>query len=95
MSIVAGLIGGLGLICILSKRTILGLLIGMQLLVLGSSLMFVMGGLQSDQPIQGHVFGLFITLGSMAQLGVGFSLALRLFYLRKRISLDELRTLKQ
>ncbi len=95
MIIVAGMIGGLGLVCMLSKRTILGLLIGMQLLILGSTMMFVIGGVASDRAIQVHIFGLFITLGGIAQLGVGYSLALRLFYLKKKISLDELRVLRQ
>jgi NADH:ubiquinone oxidoreductase subunit K len=95
MIVVAGIIGGLGLVCILSKKTVLGLLIGMQLLILGSTLMFVVGGVGFDRAIQGHIFGLFITLGGITQLGIGYSLALRLFYLKKKISLDELRALRQ
>lgn len=92
---VAGLIGGLGLVCMISRKTILGLLIGVQLLVLGSTMIFVLAGISSDARIQGHVFGLFITLGGVAQLVTGYALAIRLFFLKKRISLDELQALKQ
>lgn len=95
MMFIAGLIGGLGLISMISKRTILGLLIGIQLLILGSTMMFVTIGAASDQPMQGYIFGIFITLGGMAQLAVGYALAVRLFFLKKRISLQELRTLKR
>lgn len=95
MILISGLIGGLGLVCMFCKKTVLGLLIGMQLLILGSSLIFVAGGASPGQTIQGHIFGLFITLVGITQLGIGYSLALRLFFLRKRISLDELRALKQ
>ena len=95
MMLIAGLIGGLGLVSMISKRTLLGLLIGMQLLVLGSTMMFVLAGASSQQPVHGYVFGIFITLGGIAQLAVGYSLAVRLFFLKKRISLEELRTLKQ
>lgn len=95
MMLVAGLIGGLGLVCMISRKTMLGLLIGVQLLVLGSTMMFVLAGLSSGLKIQGHIFGLFITLGGVAQLVVGYALAIRLFFLKKRISLDELQALKQ
>jgi NADH:ubiquinone oxidoreductase subunit K len=93
--LVAGLIGGLGLICMISRKTLLGLLIGVQLLILGSTMMFVLAGVSSGMRIQGHLFGLFITLGGIAQLVVGYSLAIRLFFLKKTISMDELRALKQ
>ena len=92
---VAGLIGGMGLVCMISRKTLLGLLIGIQLLVLGSTMMFVVAGVSSGFRIQGHIFGLFINLGGIAQLVVGFALAIRLFFLKKGISMDELRTLKQ
>ena len=95
MMLVAGLIGGLGLVCMISRKSLLGLLIGVQLLVLGSTMIFVMAGLNSGLRIQGHILGLFITLGGIAQLVVGYSLAIRMFFLKRKISLDELRALKQ
>lgn len=95
MMFVAGLMGGLGLICMISRRTLLGLLIGVQLLIAGSTMMFVLAGISSGMRIQGYVFGLFIILGGVAQLVVGYALAIRLFFLKKKISLDELRALKQ
>lgn len=95
MMMIAGLIGGLGLVCMISRKTLLGLLIGVQLLVLGSTMMFVFAGISAGLQIQGHVVGLFITLGGIAQLVVGYALAIRLFFLKKRISMDELQALKQ
>lgn len=95
MMVIAGLIGGLGLVCMITRKSMLGLLIGIQLLVLGSTMMFVLAGLSSGLKIQGHIFGLFITLGGIAQLVVGYSLTIRLFSLKKNISLDELQALKQ
>ncbi len=95
MMLVAGIIGGLGLVCMISRKTMLGLLIGVQLLVLGSTMMFVLAGLASGLRIQGYIFGLFITLGGVAQLVVGYALAIRLFFLKKRISIDDLQVLKQ
>jgi NADH-quinone oxidoreductase subunit K len=95
MMLVAGMIGGLGLVCMISRKTMLGLLIGVQLLVLGSTMAFVLAGMSSGMRIHGYIFGLFITLGGIAQLVVGYALTIRLFFLRKKISLDELQGLKQ
>lgn len=95
MIFVAGLIGGLGLVAMISRRTLLGLLVGIQLLIIGSTMVFVISGLHSGLRVQGHIFGLFITLGGIAQLVVGYALAIRLFSLKKRISLDDLQALKQ
>jgi NADH:ubiquinone oxidoreductase subunit K len=95
MMLVAGLIGGLGLICMISRRTLLGMMVGIQLLVLGSTMMFVLAGILSGARVEGHLFGLFIALGGVAQLAGGYALAIRLFYLKKQVSMDELRVLKQ
>ncbi len=95
MMILAGIIGGLGIVCIISRKTMLGLLIGLQLLVLGSTMMFVLAGMSSGLRIQGFIFGLFITLGGVAQLVVGYALSIRLFFLKKKISIDELQVLRQ
>ncbi len=95
MMLVAGIIGGLGLICMISRKTLLGLLIGVQLMVLGSTMIFVLAGISSGLRIQGYIFGLFIILGGIAQIVLGFALAIRLFFLKKKISLNDLQALKQ
>lgn len=91
----AGVIGGLGLICMISRKTLLGLLIGIQLLIMGSTMMFVFAGLHAGFETQGHIFGLFITLGGIAQIVVGYVFAIRLFFVRKRTSIEDIRMLKQ
>jgi NADH:ubiquinone oxidoreductase subunit K len=96
---VAGIIGGLGLICLISRRTLLGTLIGVQLLVMGSTMVFVFAGLSgadtSSARVEGHIAGLFVALLGVAQLVAGYALAIRLFYLKNKIDIDELRSLKQ
>jgi NADH:ubiquinone oxidoreductase subunit K len=93
--LVPGIVGAMGLICMIHRRTFLGMIIGVQLLILGGTMMFVLSGIQSGARIQGHVVGLFVVFGGVAQLVAGYALAIRLFYLKSRIQMDELRSLKQ
>lgn len=95
MMLVAALIGGLGLVSMISRKTMMGLLIGVHLLVLGSTMMFVLAGLAAGMRVDGYIFGLFITLAGVAELVVGYALAIRLFFLKKKISIDDLQELKQ
>ncbi|OFZ52835.1 MAG: hypothetical protein A2428_04665 [Bdellovibrionales bacterium RIFOXYC1_FULL_54_43] len=92
---VAGVIGAMGLVCIISRRTFLGLLIGGQLLIMGATMIFVLAGISSGARPEGHIFGLFITFGGIAQLVGGYALAIRQFYLRGQGKVDGLRILKQ
>lgn len=94
MITIAVALGGMGLVCILSKRTLLGVLLGLQLMILGSTLAFVLAGVFTGLRTEGHLFGIFVALGGIAQLVVGYSLAIRMFYLKKRIGMETLRSLK-
>ena len=95
MMVISGLIGALGIASMISRQTLLGVMIGIQLLVLGSTMMFVLAGISSDARVQGHLFGLLIALGGVAQLAGGYAIAIRLFYLKNRTKMDQLRELKQ
>jgi NADH:ubiquinone oxidoreductase subunit K len=95
MTLVAGLIGAFGLACMIARRTLLGLMVGVQLLVLGATMMFVLAGISSGERVHGHLFGMFIALSGVAQLAGGYAIAIRLFYLKNRTKMDELRSLKQ
>jgi NADH:ubiquinone oxidoreductase subunit K len=97
---VAGLIGAMGLVCVVSRRTLMGLLIGIQLMVLGATMMFVVAGIFAGTlqdgvaRASGHAGGVFIAVGGIAQLVAGFALAIRLFYLKNKIEMSDLKSLK-
>ena len=93
--IISGLVGGIGLACMMTRRTLLGLLVGIQLLILGSTMTFVLAGIPSGERAEGHLAGLLITLGGLAQLAGGCALSVRMFYLKNRVDMDELRSLKR
>ena len=94
MIFISAILGALGLVAMILKRTLLGVLAGMQLLTLGAGILFALGGATSAAPLTGHSFGLFIAFGSVAQLVVGYALSVRLFYLKKRVGMNELHSMK-
>lgn len=94
MSMIAAALGGLGLVCILLRKTLLGVLVGVQLLTIGATMVLLLSGAASGEWIEGHALGLFVSLSGVAQLAAGFALAVRLFYLRKRAGMDQIRLLK-
>jgi NADH:ubiquinone oxidoreductase subunit K len=89
------ILGGVGLFSLLYKKTILGLLVGIQLLTLGSTSLLIFAGATSGSFLEGHLFAFFIALSGLAQIAAGYALATRMFYLKGKTSLDELRTLKR
>jgi NADH:ubiquinone oxidoreductase subunit K len=97
---VAGLIGAMGLVCVVMRRTLMGLLIGLQLMIMGATMMFVVAGIFAgaiqDGAVRasGHASGVFIAVGGIAQLVAGFALAIRLFYLKNKIEMSDLKSLK-
>jgi len=95
MIAVAALLGGLGLVCIIYRKTFLGFLIGVQLMITGATSFFILAGIASGTAVSADIFGLFIILGGVGQIVAGYALAVRLFYLRKKVGMNDLRTLKQ
>ena len=92
---VAAVVGGLGLAALIFKETLIGFLIGIQLLVLGSSLAFVGKGIESGTPVDGQVFGLFIGFSAVSTVVACLGLAVRLFSLAGRADMSEVRDLKK
>jgi NADH-quinone oxidoreductase subunit K len=95
LMVLAALLGGLGLFSVISRRTLLGILVGIQLMLIGASMTFVLAGISSGARVLGLTVGLFIVLGGVAQLVGGYALTTRLFYLKRGISIRELRSLKR
>jgi NADH:ubiquinone oxidoreductase subunit K len=89
------ILGGVGLFSLLYKKTILGLLVGIQLLTLGATSLLVFAGASSGSFLEGHLFAFFIALSGVGQIAAGYALATRMFYLKGKTSLDELRSLKR
>ncbi|MBL7715884.1 MAG: hypothetical protein JNL01_10510 [Bdellovibrionales bacterium] len=84
----------LGILAMLTRRTILGILLGFQTTALGAALAAVVVGKESEVLVKGQLLGLIFLLGGVIPLIGGFSFSVRLFYLRTKATLDELENLK-
>lgn len=94
MILFAVAVGALGVLCLAWRQTLLGVLIGLQLLSLGGGLFLVLSGVIAGVREDGQVAGLLIAIASLGQLVAGLAVATRLFYLKGRSEMKDLRALK-
>jgi len=95
MMVFAAVIGALGLAGVLYKRSVLGVLIGAQVLFMGATIALVVGGVQAGAGAQAHLFALLTVCVCVSQGLAAYSVAARVFYLKGRIRMDDLRTLRR
>jgi len=88
-------LGALGLIGLIYKKTILGLIVSIQLMVLGAAVLMVLSGVEAGLPLEGHSFAVFIVVSGVMQTVCGYALATRMFYLRRKTPGMELRELRE
>lgn len=93
--ILSGALGAVGLIGLIYKKTMLGLIVSIQLMILGGAALFVLAGHESGVPLDGFSFAAFIVFCGLAQTVGGYALATRMFYLKNKTSLNELRSLQR
>lgn len=94
MTLLAALMGALGLTCMIFRKSVLGFLIGTQILAFGATLSFVLSSALSGAKMEGYTFAFLVILSGIGQLVIGYALAVRLFYLKNRASLEDLKNLK-
>jgi NADH:ubiquinone oxidoreductase subunit K len=95
MIAIAGILGALGLVSLLSRKSFLGMLVGIQLLVLGAASAFVIAGIQSHNLVDGPIFAFVIVLSGATQLAGGYALLMRFYYLKASVEMKEMESLKQ
>jgi len=87
-------LGLLGLACLIGKRGLPGIFLGIHLLLLGATAAVVISGASSGFSEDGRVFGLFALIVGLAQVVLGFALAARLFLLKGDERVGSLRRLR-
>ena len=83
MEFVGVFLGALGMIALLSGKSTLQALIGMQLLFIGVVLLLVQITAFENLKLQVNCIGIILQLVSVPQLVLGFSLSMRQFIMQK------------
>ncbi len=94
MTFIAGWIAGVGVLSVLWRRTTLGVLVGFQLLFLATTLFWALFGKANGQLEKAQAYGVILVAASVLPVLLGLALSVRLFYLRKSNSVDEISTLR-
>jgi len=89
------MIAGFGLMSVLMRKTLLGVVLGLQLLGLACSLVFVVAGVQAEVPLAGGVFGWLISISYVAVYVAAFALIARFFILKQSAAVENAGELKR
>jgi NADH:ubiquinone oxidoreductase subunit K len=84
-----------GLASILIRRTVIKVLVGVHLIFLAGSLAFLAGGFGKSTMMSAELMALLCYIIGLAQILVGLSFAIRLFYLRGNAGLQEVSRLRR
>jgi NAD(P)H-quinone oxidoreductase subunit 4L len=87
---------GIGLWVVLSKRNAIGILMGVELMFNAVVLTFLAFSRfsVSEDPIQGHVFAVFIITIAAAEAAVALALAVAVYKHRDTVNIDEIDLLR-
>ena len=88
------ILGMIGLVNILTRPTLLGVFQGGYFLFLGAALSVVTSAFHGSTSAKSHSVAIFILLSAVVFLSLGCAASIRAFYLRRNISMDEIRKLK-
>ena len=94
--IVGALLFGIGLYVALAKRNFVGVLMGVELMFNAVNLTFVAFSrfVESEQPLSGHVFVVFVITVAAAEAAVALAMAMLVYRNRETIDMDRINLLK-
>ena len=94
--VIGAILFGIGLYMSLAKRNFVGVLIGIELMFNGVNLTFISFSrfVESAEPLNGHIFVIFVITVAAAEAAVALALAVLLYNLRDTIDVDRMDLLK-
>ena len=94
--VVGALLFAIGIYMTLAKKNFVGVLIGIELMFNGVNLTFISFSrfVESAEPLNGHVFVIFVITVAAAEAAVALALAVLLYSLRDTIEVDRIDLLK-
>ena len=78
-----------GIIVMISRKNIIAILLGIELILNASALNFVAYSRFVTNNIDGHIFSLFIIIVAAAEAAVGLSIVIRFFQVRESAHIDD------
>lgn len=78
-----------GITVMLSRKNIVAILLGIELILNAAALNFVAYSKFVTQNLHGHVFSLFIIVVAAAEAAVGLAIVIRFFQIKETVHIDE------
>ena len=79
----------LGLVVMISRKNIIAILLGIELVLNAAALNFVAYSRYATNNLDGHIFSLFIIVIAAAEAAVGLAIVIRFFQIKETIHIDE------
>lgn len=94
--IVGAALFAIGLYIALSKRNAIGVLMGVELMLNAVNVTFLAFSrfIESDRPLDGHVFAVFVITVAAAEAAVALALAVAVYKHRETVNIDEIDLLR-
>jgi NADH-quinone oxidoreductase subunit K len=77
--VVSGILFCLGLMCVIARHNVVGILIGIELMLNAANLNFVAFARYGGSNLDGQVFALFVILLAACEVAVGLAIMINLF----------------
>lgn len=87
--IISAILFVVGLVVMISRKNIIAVLLGIELILNASALNFVAYTKFINNNIDGHVFSLFIIMVAAAEAAVALAIVVRFFQLKTSIHIDD------
>lgn len=92
--IVSAILFSLGLMAVLSKRNVIMVLMGVELILNAANINFIAFSRYTALSLDGHMIGLFVIIIAAAEAAVALAIVLNIYNRFNTINLDEISTLK-
>jgi NAD(P)H-quinone oxidoreductase subunit 4L len=94
--VLGSILFALGMYGVLSRRNAIGILLSIELMLNGVNVLMVAFSrfLNSDQPLAGQLFAIFIITQAAAEAAVGLAIIIAIYRQRRTIQVDQLDLMK-
>jgi len=89
----SGILFVLGVICVVARRNLLMILIGVEVMLNAAGLVFVTGSLRWGMP-EGQIFVLFLTTMAASEVSVGLAMIVYLHKRKRSVNLEDFNEMK-